>query len=104
LLYSVREPRAVFFRDELQALADKDRCLSVTYAYTRVTPADWLRPPVRVDATLIANSTWPSHLAPTFYVCGPTSFVESVTDLLSTSGIGRHKIKTERFGSTGERK
>jgi ferredoxin-NADP reductase len=104
LLYSVREPRAVFYRDELQALADKDRSLNLTYAYTRVTPTDWPRPPGRVDASLIADATWPSSLAPTCYVCGPTSFVETATDLLSASGIQRDKIKTERFGSTGERK
>src|SRR2546427_8416530 len=46
----------------------------------------------------IANATWPSALAPTWYVCGPTSFVESATDLLSASGIDRDKIRTERFG------
>src|SRR6202008_3530511 len=32
LLYSVREPRAVFYQEELQALADKDRSLNLTYA------------------------------------------------------------------------
>src|SRR6201987_474694 len=62
LLYSFREPRAVFFRDELQALADKDRCLSVTYAYTRVTPRGWPRPPGRVDASFFAGQTWSSKL------------------------------------------
>ncbi len=104
LLYSVREPRAVFYRDELQALPNKDHSLMVTYAYTRVTPTDWPRPPGRIDATLIANATWPSSLTPTCYVCGPTSFVENATDLLSASGNDRDKIRTERFGSTGEGK
>jgi ferredoxin-NADP reductase len=104
LLYSVRELRAIFYRDELQALIDKDDSLSITYAYTRVTPSDWPRPPGRIDASLIASATWPSSLAPTCYVCGPTSFVESATDLLSASGNDRDKIRTERFGSTGERK
>src|SRR5713226_4149938 len=32
LLYSVREPRAVFYNDELQALSDQDRSVVVTYA------------------------------------------------------------------------
>jgi ferredoxin-NADP reductase len=103
LLYSVREPRAIFYRDELQTLSDK-YSLGVTYAYTREIPKDWPRPPSRIDAALIANATWPSAVAPTCYVCGPTSFVESTTDLLSASGIERDKIRTERFGSTGERK
>lgn len=104
LLYSVREPQAVFYRDELQVLSDEDHSLRVTYAYTRVAPRDWPRPPGRINTPLIADATWPSSLAPTCYVCGPTSFVESATDLLIASGNDRNKIRTERFGSTGERK
>lgn len=104
VLYSVREPQAVYYRDELQALSDEDHSLRVTYAYTRVAPTDWLRPPSRINTPLIAEATWPSNLAPTCYVCGPTSFVESATDLLIASGNDRDKIRTERFGSTGERK
>ena len=104
LLYSVREPGAVFYRDELQALTDKDRSLIVTYVYTRVAPIDSPRQPGRIDAALIANTTWPSNLAPTCYVCGPTPFVESVAGFLSASGNSPNKIRTERFGPTGDRK
>jgi ferredoxin-NADP reductase len=104
ILYSVREPFGVFYRDELQALSDRDDSVTVTYAYTRTTPKDWPRPPGRIDATLIANTTWPSNRMPTCYVCGPTSFVENTTDLLIAAGHGRENIRTERFGATGERK
>jgi ferredoxin-NADP reductase len=104
LLYSVREPGAVFYRDELWALSDRDHSVIVTYAYTRVTPKDSPRPPGRIDATLIATGTWPWNLNPTSYVCGPTSFVENATDLLIAVGHGRKNIRTERFGATGERK
>jgi len=104
LLYSVREPGAVFYSDELQALSAQGRSLLVTYAYTRVAPKASPRPPGRIDATLIATGTWPSNLGPTSYVCGPTSFVENATDLLIAAGHGRENIRTERFGATGERK
>jgi ferredoxin-NADP reductase len=104
LLYSVREPEAVFYRDDLLALSDRDNKVSLTYAYTRIAPKDWPRAPGRIDAALIANTTWPSNLVPTCYVCGPTSFVESVTGFLSASGNSSDKIRTERFGPTGDRK
>jgi ferredoxin-NADP reductase len=104
LLYSVREPGAVFYRDELRALSAQGRSLIVTYAYTRVAPKDSPRPAGRIDAPLIAMGTWPSTLRPTSYVCGPTSFVENATELLIASGHGREHIRTERFGATGERK
>jgi len=104
LLYSVREPRAVFYGVELQALSNHDSPLKVTYAYTRATPKDWPRPPGRVDAALIANATWPSNLGPRCYVCGPTSFVEAVAGLLAGVGNSPDKIRTERFGPTGDPK
>ena len=104
LLYSVREPEAVYYRDELRALSDRDHCVIVTYAYTRVAPKDWPRPPARIDAALIATGTWPSNVGPTSYVCGPTSFVESASSLLVASGHHRDRIRTERFGPTGDRK
>jgi ferredoxin-NADP reductase len=104
LLYSVREPGAVFYRDELRTLSDKDQSLRVTYAFTRTAPKDWPRPPSRIDAALIAEAAWPANLGPSCYVCGPTPFVETVANLLTTSGNDRDKIRTERFGPTGERK
>jgi ferredoxin-NADP reductase len=103
LLYSVREPGAVFYRDELQG-GSESRSVTVTYAYTRTAPKGWSRPPGRIDAALIANTTWPSNLVPTCYICGPTSFVESAAGFLSACGHRPDKIRTERFGPTGERK
>lgn len=104
LLYSVQEPGAVFYRDELQALSSKGNPATVTYAYTRSTPKDWWRSPGRIDAALVASATWPSNLGPTCYVCGPTSFVEAVTGFLAGAGNSPHKIRTERFGPTGDSK
>jgi len=103
LLYSVREPDAVFYRDELKSLS-VDHSVSVAYVYTRAIPKNWPRPASRIDAALIADTTWPVNLSPTCYVCGPTSFVETATGLLIAAGIGAGTIKTERFGPTGDRK
>jgi ferredoxin-NADP reductase len=104
LLYSVREPGAIFYRDELQALSSKDNPVIVTYAYTRATPKDWPRPPRRIDVDLITSATWPSNRGPTHYVCGPTPFVEAVAGFLASLGNSPDKIRTERFGPTGDRK
>jgi ferredoxin-NADP reductase len=104
LLYSVREPGAIFYRDELAKIADRDRTVNIAYTYTRAVPKDWPRPPGRIDGPLIASTVWPPNLDPLFYVCGPTSFVETAAGLLSEIGNSPDKIKTERFGPTGERK
>ena len=103
LLYSVREPASVFYREELRTLRDRG-IVRVTHAYTRAVPQDWPLPPGRINADLIANATWPSTLFPTCYICGPTSFVENASALLTVSGHSAQKIRTERFGPTGERR
>jgi ferredoxin-NADP reductase len=104
LLYSVREPGVVLYRDELQARSDQDRSVTICYAYTRAAPQNWPRPPGRIDAALVASTTWPSNLVPTCYVCGPTPFVESAAGFLSACGNRPDKIRTERFGPTGGKK
>jgi ferredoxin-NADP reductase len=103
LLYSARDPGSVLFRDELQALPRQERSVTVTYAYTRTVPKGWSRAPGRIDASLIADETWPSNLGPICYVCGPTSFVEATSNLLIAAGNDPNRIRTERFGPTGER-
>ena len=98
LLYSVRGPDTVWYRDELRALS---AAIGVTFVYTRTSPPDWPRPPGRIDTTLLAEAGWYSTLSPTCYVCGPTSFVEHVAELLVNAGHDPGRIRTERFGPTG---
>jgi ferredoxin-NADP reductase len=101
LLYSVRDPSSVLHGAELEELATRDSGLILTYAFTRSVPLGWDRRPGRVDAALLAESTWPPQLSPTCYVCGPTGFVESVADLLVAAGHDPARVRTERFGPTG---
>ena len=101
LLYSVREPAAVFYKDELQSISDRSDSVVVTYAFTRITPKDWPRGPSRIDEALVSSNVWPSEVSATTYVCGPTSFVERANELLISAGMRQERIRTERFGSTG---
>ena len=103
LLYSVREPASVFYHEELRSLADRG-IVRITYAYTRAVPQDWPLPPGRINADLVANATLPSTLSPTCYICGPSSFVETASALLTVSGHSAQRIRTERFGPTGDRR
>jgi ferredoxin-NADP reductase len=103
LLYSVREPAAVFYRHELATLDENGNGVNVSYAYTRATPEGWPRPPHRIDAKTLSKAVWPADAHPTCYVCGPTPFVETVSNLLIAAGHEAGAIKTERFGPTGER-
>ena len=99
LLYSSRSWADVIYRDELSAGADG---VSVFHALTRSQPPGWTGYARRVDKQMLAEVAWPVADGPLAYVCGPTSFVESVAAGLVGLGYPAERIKTERFGATGQ--
>jgi ferredoxin-NADP reductase len=50
---------------------------------------------------MVREVAWPKEQSPLVFVCGPTSFVESASELLVDFGYDPSWIKTERFGATG---
>lgn len=102
LLYSARSPsNALFIADLATARAADDGCVAVTHVFTRVVPIGWPTPPRRLDADDLARVAWPRETDAVAFVCGPTSFVETVADLLVDIGHDPVNIRTERFGPTG---
>jgi ferredoxin-NADP reductase len=98
LLYSVRTLDDVIYQAELDQPA---LGVEVRYTLTRHQPAGWAGYARRVDAALLAEVEWPAGAMPLAYVCGPTSFVETVSQALVQSGYPPARVKTERFGATG---
>jgi ferredoxin-NADP reductase len=98
LLYSARTLDDVIYRTEFGQPASG---VEVTYTLTRSHPPDWSGYTRRVDAALLGEVAWPAAAMPLAYVCGPTSFVEAVSQVLVQSGYPQERIKTERFGATG---
>ncbi|CAN7577975.1 ferredoxin reductase [Terrabacter sp. LjRoot27] len=100
LVYSVREPDDVIYRDELAALAATDG-IEVRLVHTRRAPDGDARPVGRLHASDLVAPGWAGEDAPTCYVCGPTGFVEGAADLLVALGHAADRIRTERFGPSG---
>jgi ferredoxin-NADP reductase len=50
---------------------------------------------------MLREVAWPSQEEPLVFVCGPTSFVETVAGGLVDLGHSPARVKTERFGATG---
>lgn len=101
LIYSVRAPQAVIYASELERLASESAGPAVTLAYSRTAPPGWPSEPKRIDAQLIGSAVLPADRKPIAYVCGPTSFVEAASGLLTQVGYEPSRIRTERFGPTG---
>ena len=98
LLYSSRTWADVIYRTELE---QRTQGVAVTYTLTRAQPAGWMGYGRRVDQQMLTEVAWPATQAPLAYVCGPTSFVESVAAGLVALGYPPDRVKTERFGATG---
>jgi ferredoxin-NADP reductase len=98
LLYSARSLPDVIYRDELDRYHDG---VQVTYTLTRSQPPGWTGHTGRVNAGMLAEVAWAADTDPLTFVCGPTSFVETVAEALVGLGYPPARVKTERFGATG---
>jgi len=100
-LSSSRTLADVVYRAELQQLAAAGDGFELLQTLTRDAPPGWAGRVGRVDTQLLAEVAWPPESQPRTFICGPTTFVEAVAQLLVELGYPPSTIKTERFGATG---
>jgi len=93
LLYSSRSFEDVIYRDELDTLG-----ADVVQTLTRAQPDGWTGYSRRVDLEMLREVALPPEQNPRVFVCGPTSFVETVAEGLVALGHRPGRIRTERFG------
>jgi ferredoxin-NADP reductase len=101
LLYSSRSLEDVIYREELDQMASRDPGLHVVNTLTRVQPGGWKGFRRRVDKEMLAEVCFPPDRNPAIFVCGSTTFVETVSQNLVGLGYEPLTIKTERFGPSG---
>jgi ferredoxin-NADP reductase len=99
LLYSSRSWADVIYRDELSRPAPG---VEVIHTLTRSHPDGWTGYTRRVDAAMLAEVAFRAAEGALAYVCGPTNFVEAVAAGLVGLGYPAGRVKTERFGATGQ--
>jgi ferredoxin-NADP reductase len=102
LLYSSRTYEDIIYRKELEQLAAKRDGLWVFHTLTRNQPAGWSGYSRRIDKEMLAEIVQPLGDPIQGFVCGPTLMVELVADELVRLGIAPKRIRTERFGPTGQ--
>src|SRR5207253_7516341 len=101
LLYSSRTLDDVIYREELDRDGGDGSGLEVVHTLTRGHPPGWTGRSRRIDAGMLAELAWPPERRPLAYVCGPTPLVESVASALVALGHDPDRVRTERFGPTG---
>jgi len=102
LLYSSRSLEDVIYRDELERFVKSSTMLEVVHILTRAQPPGWTGYARRIDTQMLREVAWPVGQHPLAFICGPTPFVETAAASLVTLGYEPARIKTERFGPTGE--
>jgi ferredoxin-NADP reductase len=101
VLLSWRTAQDAIFADELAQIAAGDG-VAVTQTLTRASPPGWTGEVGRVSRELLARAAWPAAARPLAFVCGPTGFVEAVAGWLVDLGHDPGRVRTERFGPTGD--
>jgi len=85
-----READDVLYARELERIG-----VEVVLTYTRRAPRDWTGYTRRVDRAMLQKV---ALFGGRTYICGPTTFVETVAKQLVALGEAPAKIRTERFG------
>lgn len=101
-LSSTRTHDDLLYRVELEDLSNTDPGITVVHTLTRSHPPEWDGPTRRIDREMLEEQAWPADENPLCFVCGPTGFVESVSSTLVDMGYDPERVKTERFGPTGD--
>jgi len=99
LLYSVRTYYDMPYKYELFPPASEPP-ENVMITFTENAPPGWQGYARRVDSEMIHEVLASYSEKPRAYVCGPTPFVEAVTQLLVKAGLDPATVSAERFGST----
>jgi ferredoxin-NADP reductase len=102
LFYSSRSFEDLIYHDELERMVSSTTLLEVVYTLTRAQPPGWTGYARRIDLDLLREVVWSPDQRPLTFICGPTPFVETTAAGLVTLGYEPERVKTERFGPTGE--
>ena len=102
LLYSSRSLEDVIYHGELDRLMKSSTMLEMVQTLTRIQPPGWTGYARRIDIRMLREIAWPVEQRPLAFICGPTPFVETAAASLVELGYEPARIKTERFGPTGE--
>jgi ferredoxin-NADP reductase len=101
LLYSARTLADILYRDELARLGTGDG-VDIRFTLTRLAPDGWQGYQRRIDAEMLEQVAWSPGERPLVYICGPSGFVETAASSFVTLGHEPARIRTERFGPTGD--
>ncbi len=97
LLYCIKTPRDIIFREELDYLQRRHPNLRVAITVSRPEGTDWKGPTGRITKELIVQ-TVPDVASRYVHICGPVPMMEVAKKMLIELGVPSERMKTEAFG------
>ncbi len=95
LIYSASQPSELLFRDEVQAMADRNPGIRCAFTVSRHQGEAWDGRIGRIDLEFLRDH------APTqdslYYLCGPPSFQDDLSILVGNLGVEASMIRAERW-------
>ena len=95
LLYSVKTPKDIIFKEKIKNLAKEKDNLDFYFTVTRESN-NWDGATGRLTTKVLSNEV--KNKESLFYICGPPLFVKSIMASLEEIGVKKESIKTERYG------
>lgn len=100
-LASARSADRLIYFDEVTEISTSDPNVSSAHTLTRSHPDSWDGPTRRIDTEMLSIPGFLPVDGPEIFVCGPTGFVEAVSQSLIEIGHPPTVVRTERFGPSG---
>ena len=100
LLFAVRTPDQIIFRQELDTIQRKLPGFRLMVLPTELSEAPWVGPSGLINDDLV-NLLVPDVAGCRIYICGPKPMMEAATTLLTGLGVQQNQILTELFTSGG---
>jgi len=99
LIYSVRTPADIVYREELEKIKDDNHNYDQVFTITRPRPEhNWQGHTGRVDEKLLKDNIEDVE-GSLYFLCGPLEFVKSVISMLEGLGVKKEQIKTDIWGA-----
>lgn len=98
LIYSVRTPDAIVYKEELENFKEKNPNYECVFTITRPKPeSKWNGRVGRIDENLLKESIKDMENT-LFFICGPLQFARGARAMLESLGAKKEQIKTDIWG------
>lgn len=97
LIYSVKTPQDIIYRDDLEEIRNKNKNFDYVATITRNEGESWKGMKGRINLNLLKENIEDVN-GSIYFLCGSKEFVHSILSMLQSLGAKKEQIKTDVWG------